>query len=79
MLDEVNKTSPFFDKLVWINTEEAAIYLRKFKRDGKPSVGAIRTMVCRGQIAARKFHRRLYFKKQELDFLLEASQLKGGY
>ena len=61
----------FFDNLVWMTSAEAARYLRK-------SVGALRVMVCRRQIRARKFHRRLYFRRIELDRLLESSELKGG-
>lgn len=57
-----------FDNLVWMMTsEEAARYLRT-------TVGALRTAVCRGQILARKWRRRLYFKKIELDLLLEGSR-----
>ena len=61
----------FFDKLEWLNSKEAAFFLRK-------SLGALRVMVHRGQIKARKFHRRLYFKKSELNELLESSYLTGG-
>jgi hypothetical protein len=68
-----------FNNLIWLTTREAAIYLRKFTSDGKPSEGAIRSLVCRGQIKARKFLRRLYFKREELDRLIETSQLVGGY
>ena len=60
-----------FDNLVWMSSDEAATYLRM-------SVGALRTAVCRGQVRARKWLRRLYFKKTELDLLLESSFLKGG-
>ncbi|MAV92004.1 MAG: hypothetical protein CL676_11345 [Bdellovibrionaceae bacterium] len=60
-----------FEKLEWLNSKEAALFLRK-------SIGALRVMVHRGQIRARKFHRRLYFKKCELNELLETSQLTGG-
>ena len=70
--------SPLFDNLVWLNTKEAAIYLRKLTEDGRPSEGAIRTMVCRRQIIARKWRRRLYFKKAELEKMLDASLGKGG-
>lgn len=62
----------FFDNLVWMTSEEAAKYLRK-------SVGAVRTAVCRGQLRARKWRRRLYFKRIELEKMLEASQLIGGF
>ena len=60
-----------FDNLIWLTTEEAAKYLRK-------SANALRVMVHRGQLRARKFRRRLYFKKVELDELLETSQIVGG-
>lgn len=60
-----------FDNLEWLNSKEAAFYLRK-------SYGALKVMVHRGQIKARKFQNRLYFKKTELDELLETSQLLGG-
>lgn len=62
----------FLENLEWLNSEEAAKYLRK-------TVGAIRTAVCRGQIRARKWRRRLYFRKSELETLLETSELKGGF
>lgn len=62
---------PIFDNLVWMTSAEAAQYLRK-------SVGALRTAVCRGQIRARKWRRRLYFKRLELDRLLDSSEWKGG-
>ena len=61
----------FFGNLEWLNSKEAALFLRK-------SIGALRVMVHRGQIRARKFHRRLYFKKRELNELLETSELIGG-
>jgi excisionase family DNA binding protein len=55
-----------FNNLKWMTTNEAATYLRK-------SVNAIRTAVCRGHIRPRKFRRRLYFKRSELDRLIETS------
>ena len=60
-----------FDNLEWLNSKEAAFYLRK-------SYGALKVMVHRGQLKARKYRNRLYFKKTELDELLETSQLLGG-
>ncbi len=78
-LDRVEKGSAgsgavetvIFDNLVWMTSAEAAQYLRK-------SVGALRTAVCRKQITARKWRRRLYFKRLELDRLLDSSEWKGG-
>ena len=60
-----------FDNYKWMTTNEAAAYLRK-------STNAIRTAVCRGHIKARKFRRRLYFKRSELDRLIETSTTVGG-
>lgn len=64
-------TITLFENYNWMTTSEAATYLRK-------SSNAIRTAVCRGHITARKFHRRLYFKKSELDRLIETSTTVGG-
>lgn len=61
-----------FDNRIWLTCEEAACYLRK-------SVGAIRVMVHRGQLRARKFRRRLYFKRSELDEILETSYYREVY
>ena len=61
-----------FGNLIWMTTEEAAWYLRK-------SANAIRIMVHKKILKARKFHRRLYFKKDELDDMIETSFVTGGY
>ncbi len=66
-----HRVSLFFDNLIWLTTKEAAVYLRK-------SVNAIHLLVSRGQLKARKFGNRLYFKKQELDYLIETSTHNGG-
>ncbi len=76
---QFDSAEAFFDNLVWMTSEEAAVYLRKITKDGKPSVGAIRNAVYRGLLKARKWRRRLYFKRSELDLLLETSEQKGGY
>lgn len=68
--DEFSPSS-LFENLVWLNSKDAANYLRK-------TAGALRTAVCRGQIRAYKWRRRLYFKKSELDRLLAGAFLKGG-
>ena len=60
-LDEID-----FDRLVWLDTKEAAKYLRK-------TANALRLLVNRGHIRARKFRSRLYFRRIELDRLLESS------
>ena len=68
---EVNHSDLLFEKLIWLTTEEAAFYLRK-------SANALRILVYRKLIRARKFRRRLYFRREELDTLIEASQFIGG-
>lgn len=55
-----------FDRLIWLDTKEAAFYLRK-------SANALHIMVSRGYIRPRKFRSRLYFRKSELDRLLDSS------
>ena len=60
-----------FENLIWLTTKEAALYLRR-------SVNSIHTLVSRRQLRARKFRNRLYFKRDELDYLIETSELKGG-
>lgn len=64
--------SRIFDNLIWLNSKEAALYLRK-------SYGALKVMVHRGQVRARKFQNRLYFKRSELDELIETSNAIGGF
>ena len=66
-----NSSEKFFDNLVWMTSREAAQYLRKTE-------GALRTAVCRGQIRCKKWRRRLYFLRSELQKLLENSQQIGG-
>ena len=55
-----------FDSLIWLDTKEAAKFLRR-------SIGQIRNMVYRGQLKARRFHGRLLFKKSELHSQVENS------
>lgn len=70
---EIDSQSPMlFENLIWVKCDEAAFILRK-------SVGAIRTAVCRGQIKATTYRRRLYFKRKYLNYLLETSPTKGGF
>jgi hypothetical protein len=63
----------------WLTAEEAAIVLKKFRRsDGKPSIGAIHTMIWRKQLTARKVLGRLLFSRTELDRLIALSPSTGG-
>ena len=64
----------FENKSEWLTTAEAATYLRKFKPEGIPSVNAVHKLVSKGKIRRRKFAGRLYFKRKELDYLIESSE-----
>lgn len=76
---ETESSETLFDNLLWLSTKDAAIYLRKFRKaDGKASEGAIRNAVWRGILKARKWRRRLYFKKTDLDRLLQNSPFNDG-
>ncbi|HLE12845.1 MAG: hypothetical protein A2504_00420 [Bdellovibrionales bacterium RIFOXYD12_FULL_39_22] len=70
-IPESKDVGTLFNNLIWLTTKEASVYLRK-------SVNAIHTLVSRRKLRARKFTNRLYFKRDELDYLIETSQLKGG-
>jgi hypothetical protein len=54
------------ERLTWLDSNEAAKYLRK-------TANALRIMVYRGYLRPRKFRRRIYFRRLELDRLLESS------
>ncbi|MCK5074654.1 MAG: helix-turn-helix domain-containing protein [Bacteriovoracaceae bacterium] len=60
-----------FNNLIWLTTEEAARYLRK-------TANAVRIMVYKKILRPRKFRRRLYFKKDELELLIETAGFKNG-
>ena len=53
-------------KKVWLSTDEAALYLGTSKN-------AIWLLVSKGHLIKRKWNRRLYFKRAELDQILEES------
>lgn len=57
---------PFFENLIWLTTDEAAQFLRK-------SSHALRQMTYKGRIKPRKFGGRLYFKRTELNDLVDTS------
>jgi hypothetical protein len=63
----------FFEKSDWLTAKEAAVYLRKFRSDGVPSLGAIYMMLGRGQLRKRKFFGRLYFDRREIERALESA------
>lgn len=72
-LDLKTGSNLFFENLEWLTTAEAAAYLRKFCPTGMPSVNAIHKLVSQGKIRRRKFAGRLFFKRKELDYLIECS------
>ena len=61
----------FFDNSIWLNTKEASEYLRI-------SIGSLKNFVYRGVITPRKLGRLNRFKRDELDRLLERSQIGGN-
>lgn len=65
------RSTLLFDNLIWMTTEEAAFYLRK-------TSNAIRLLVFKGDLKARKFKRRLYFRRDELDTLIDTAFINGG-
>lgn len=55
-----------FDNLIWMTIKDAARYLGRTEN-------AIRIAVHRGQLPRHKWLGKLYFKRSDLDFLLERS------
>lgn len=75
-----SRSCVIFDNPKWLSTKDAAIYLRKFRKDGDPSEGAIRTAIWRRELRARKWRGRLYILREELDRLINnAPFVNGGY
>lgn len=64
--ETLEASATLFNNLIWLTTEEAAEFLRK-------SSHALRQMLYKGKISARKVHGRLYFKKSELHELIDTS------
>ncbi len=63
----------------WLTTKQAATYLGKFRRkDGVPSEGAIRNMIYRKQLSAKKFVGRILIDRLQLDQLIQLSPQPGG-
>lgn len=69
--DQKSNSEMLFNNRIWLKTDEAADYLRK-------SINAVRILVCRGLLPVKKFRRRLYFKRSDLDALLNTSHYYGG-
>lgn len=63
----------------WLSSAQAAVYLSKFRRkDGKPSTGAIRNMIYRKQLTAKKFLGRIMISRLDLDEAIRLSPQLGG-
>ena len=69
--ETLEPSTTLFNNLIWMTTEEAAFYLRK-------TSNAIRLLVFKGDLKARKFKRRLYFRRDELDTLIDTAFINGG-
>lgn len=65
MSQELNENL-ILNRKVWLRTTEASTYLGITKN-------ALWILVSRGLIVKRKFQGRLYFKKSELNLLIEGS------
>ncbi|MCP4912815.1 MAG: hypothetical protein GY909_06830 [Oligoflexia bacterium] len=79
--DKRSEETPQFghiDKNEWLDTKEAAVFLKKFRKDGTPSVGAIKNMVYRKQLKAKKLFGRLFFYKPYLERLIQNCPTVGG-
>jgi excisionase family DNA binding protein len=63
-----------FDSADWLNSEEAAEYLRILKKDGSPCVMRLRNLVSQGRLPFYKPFGRLLFKRSELAKLIETSR-----
>ncbi len=57
------------NKLTWMTTQEAAIYLRV-------TVNNLKVMICRGIVKPYKLNNRNRFRRDDLDYLIKSS-LKG--
>lgn len=63
---EMCESDALFENLIWMTIKDAARYLSRTEN-------AIRIAVHRGQLTRYKWLGRLYFKKSDLDTILESS------
>lgn len=68
-----NEIAKSLSQVTWLNSKEAAIYLRLFRDNGTPCVESLRNLVHQRKLPFYKLGGRLRFKRIELDKLLEAS------
>jgi excisionase family DNA binding protein len=69
--NDTPKTLLIFDNLKWLDTKEAAAYLRL-------PVGSLRNMTSNGSVKFYKLQGRNRYLKDDLDKLLLSNQ-RGGY
>ncbi|MBN22043.1 MAG: hypothetical protein CL678_12250 [Bdellovibrionaceae bacterium] len=63
----------------WLTAEEVAVLLKKFRRkDGKPSVGAIRNLVYRKKLQGKKVLGRLLFYRPAVERFVDCCPTVGG-
>lgn len=63
-----------FTGLDWLNSEEAAIYLRLLTKKGQPCKERLRNLVNKGRVPFYKPFGRLMFRRSELQKLIETSR-----
>lgn len=63
-----------FTGLDWLNTEEAAVYLRLLTKKGQPCKERLRNLVNKGRVPFYKPFGRLMFRRSELQKLIETSR-----
>lgn len=63
-----------FSGLDWLNTEEAAVYLRLLTKKGQPCKERLRNLVNKGRIPFYKPFGRLMFRRSELQTIIETSR-----
>ena len=70
---------PNFDTSKWLDAIQVAVMLKRFRRkDGMPSVGAIRNLVYRKRLQAHKILGRLMFSREDLERLIATAPIVGG-
>lgn len=69
-----NQSSDITEVSPWFTNEEAAIYLKVFKKDGTPNVSYVYKQVCFGLLKAYKLGKFNRYRREDLDALI----LKGA-
>jgi hypothetical protein len=72
--EDINFFGQDFLKGEWLNSSEAATYLRLLTRSGQPCMHRLRNLVCKGKLPFYKPFGRLMFKRTELEKLIVTSR-----